>query len=176
MGSLLSAFASLALHVSCTTSGPGDQSDDPTGSPVPQELQGNWQSILTYIPAYYTGVVANDDFGGTLGIFFYFYPDGRYQYDLNTILTYFGGNCFRNTGWTETGTLNIADSQWTLTPNHASYTQLDSCGEAEFIDPAAAVEATVTLTPDADETGWPLLRIVLPNGDELILERCRDCE
>lgn len=120
----------LLLPFGCTTSGPGGQSDDPTGSPVPLELQGNWQSILTYIPAYYTGVVANDDFGGTLGVFFYFYPDGRYQYDLNTALTYFNGNCFRNTSWSETGTLEIDGAQWTLTPNHASYTQPDSCGEA----------------------------------------------
>lgn len=121
-------------------------------------------------------MVSLDDFGGTLGVFYYFYPDGRYQYDLNTLPTYFNGNCFRTTGWTETGVVNIDGSHWTLTPSHAFYTQLDSCGEAQFIDPAAAVVATLAVTPDQDETGRPLLRIVLPNGEELVLKRYRDCE
>jgi len=91
---LLALSPVLLLLVGCPASGPGQQPDDQTGSPVPEALRGNWQTILTYVPAYYTGVVALDDFGGSLGAFFYFYPDGQYQFDLNTALTYFNGNCF----------------------------------------------------------------------------------
>ena len=29
---------------------------------------------------------------------------------------------------------------------------------------------------ECDAAGWPMLRLRLPSGEELLLEKCRDCE
>lgn len=156
--------------------GCGDASDQPSGTPVPDELTGEWQTILTYVPGYWEGLVPTTDFNGSLGIFFYFWGDGGYQFNLNSALTYFNGNCFRTTRWEELGTVSIAGSDFTFTATQATYSVLDSCGESTFINADPGEPATLSLTPEQDETGWPLLRLSLPSGEELLLEKCRDCE
>jgi len=31
------------------------------------------------------------------------------------------------------------------------------------------------MTHEQDQTGWPLLRLRVAGGDDLVLEKCRDC-
>jgi hypothetical protein len=80
---------------------------------------GRWKTTLTYLPAYYTGAAGTTDFIGSVGIAMYFSPNGGYQFDLSTAATYFGGNCFRTTEWSETGTVRIAGADITFTSTHA---------------------------------------------------------
>lgn len=147
----------------------------PTGTAVAADLVGSWNTILTYVPAYYTGVVPNSDFLGTLGIFLYLQSNGIYQFDLRSAATYFGGNCFRNTHWSETGRVGVAGDAITFTSSHAANIVMDSCGAAQYVDPAPTGTATYTLTREQDQTGWPRLRLRLPSGEDMVLERCRDC-
>jgi hypothetical protein len=155
---------------------PGTQPDQLTGTPVPDEITGKWQTILTYVPAYWEGIIPTADFNGSLGVFFYFWPDGRYQFDLDSAVTYFGGNCFRTTSWSESGTVRIEGEAFTFQPARATYSVLDSCGESTFINADPGDAATLTVTPEYDGTGWPMLRLRYPSGDDLLVERCRDCE
>jgi hypothetical protein len=156
------------------TPGPGDKTNP--GTPVPAELTGSWRTILTYVPGYYTGVVPVDNFTGSLGISYYFSPDGQYEYNLDSAMAYFNGLCFRTTGWTESGSLRIDGSGFTLKPTRAINSIWDTCGESAYIDPAPAETVTLTVTRDQDQTGWPMLRLRLPSGEELLLEKCRDCK
>lgn len=171
----------LALLTACGAGRrPGDdEGDDPGGggaaSPVPEGMVGQWESVLTYVPAYWEGVIPTADFIGSIGVFFYFWPDGRYEFDLSSAMTYFNGNCFRNTGWTEFGTVEIDGSACTFRPAEATSTVMDSCGEASFTTPDPGDPVTHTMTPEQDPAGWPVLRWVLPSGEELLLEKCRDC-
>jgi hypothetical protein len=169
---LLALFPLIVLLFGC----PGSLPDQPVGTPVPEELTGQWQTILTYVPAYWEGIIPTDDFNGTLGVFFYFWPDGRYQFDLNSAVTYFGGNCFRTTSWNESGVVSIAGPEFTFIPAGATYSVLDSCGESTFINADPGDAATLTVTPELDQTGWPMLRLRYPSGDDLLVERCRDCQ
>ena len=52
---------------------------------------------------------------------------------------------------------------------------MDSCGAAQFVDPAPTGTATYTMTHEQDPTGWPLLRLHPPGGEDVVLERCRTC-
>ena len=144
-----------------------------TGSPVPVEMTGRWQAILTDVPAYYGGYIPVFGADSSAGFFFYFLPDGRYQFDLNTLRT---GNCFRSSSWSEWGTLSIADSDVTFIPARATYVLTDRCGKNQYLDRAPAKTFTLTITPTQDKAGWPYLHLVLPNGEELYLEKCRTCK
>jgi len=148
-----------------------------TGTTLPDNLVGQWKTTLTYIPAYYTGIVptSTSDFIGSLGITLFFQSNGRYQFDLRTAASYFGGNCFRTTQWSETGGASIAGADLTFTSTHATNLIMDSCGAARYVDPAPTGTATYTMTRELDPTGWPLLRLRMPGGEDLVLERCRDC-
>jgi len=143
-------------------------------APVPDQLTGQWNTILTYVPAYYTGYVPTADFTGSIGVYYYFWPDGQYEYDLNSALA--SGFCIRTTRWKELGTVSIAGSDFTFSPTRAINSIMDSCGESAYVDPAPAETVTLTVTPEQDQTGWPLLRLILPSGEELLLEKCRDCQ
>jgi hypothetical protein len=138
---------------------------------LPHELQGQWQTILTYVPGYYTGIVPVQDFIGSIGVTFRFSPEGRYDFALNSAATYFNGLCFRTTRWTEYGTASIAGSELTLTPVHATHSVMDSCGESVFLDPAPTSIATLTATTEVNETGGLMLRLVFPSGENLLLEK-----
>jgi len=148
-----------------------------TGTTLPDNLVGQWKTTLTYIPADYTGIVptSTSDFIGSLGITLFFQSNGRYQFDLRTAASYFGGNCFRTTQWSETGGASIAGADLTFTSTHATNLIMDSCGAARYVDPAPTGTATYTMTREQDPTGWPLLRLRMPGGEDLVLERCRDC-
>jgi hypothetical protein len=143
---------------------------------IPEALRGQWEAILTYVPPYYVspyGTVQEGD--GSLGVSFFFYPDGRYQHAWNSLQTYFGGNCIRTGQWQEVGTLSNVGADFTFTPGRASYLQTDTCGQFKVVDPAPVSPGTHTLTLDHDDTGWPLLRVSFPTG-ELVLEKCRHCQ
>jgi hypothetical protein len=140
---------------------------------VPTELTGAWQTVLTYIPAYYTGDIPVGDSISSLGVYYYFGADGQYRYDLNSATS--AGFCFRNTGWTEWGTLRVTGSDITLTPARATNAIMDSCGQAALDDNAPTNVSTLNVTPEQDATGWPMLRVRLPSGEELLLEKCRNC-
>src|SRR5262245_60690503 len=60
--------------------------DEPKSALVPAYLQGQWKTILTYVPGYYTGDVPVADFNGSIGVTYYFGADGQYQYDLNSAM------------------------------------------------------------------------------------------
>ena len=143
---------------------------------VPEDLRGQWETILTYVPPFYSGPYGNVPQGdGSLGITFYFSPDGHYQHVWNLALAYFGGNCFRTAHWEEVGTVSAAGSEFTFTPGKATYSVMDSCGKSQFLDPAPVTAASHTLTLDRDNSGWPALRMSFPNG-ELVLEKCKHCQ
>lgn len=167
-----SILVALLLLSGCSSDG----SDPQPGTSVPDDLTGQWQTILTYVPAYWAGFVPTADFTGSLGVFFTFWPDGRYTFDLNTALTYFGGNCFRTTKWSESGSVSVAGSAVTFEAGRAFNSVTDSCGQSKLDEVDPGDPATLTVTHEQDPTGWPLLRVRLPSGEELLLEKCRDCE
>jgi len=142
-----------------------------TGTALPDDLVGQWKTTLTYVPAYYTGIVptSTSDFIGSLGITLYFQSDGGYQFDLSTAASYFGGNCFRTTQWSEIGRASIAGADITFTSTHATNVIMDSCGAARYIDPAPTGTATYTMTREHDPTGAPMLRLRMPSGEDLVL-------
>lgn len=148
----------------------------PVGSPVPEELTGEWQSILAYVPPNYEGFLPIRDFIGSYGIFYYFTADGQYQIDLRAMANYYDFICYFNDHRQEWGTVEIVGADYTFHPAHAFESDFDSCGDSAYIDPAPTQAQTVTLIPEFDATGWPLLRLIFPDGEELVLERCRDCE
>jgi hypothetical protein len=148
-----------------------DHADQPVGTPLPADLVGPWKTILSYVPAYYTGIAGTSDFTGSLGITIKFAADGSYSFELDTAMTYFNGNCFRNTGWNEVGKVSLAGSEMTFTSTHATSTRLDSCGKAELLDPAPTGSATYTMSREQDRNGAPLLRLRLPSGEDLVLGR-----
>ncbi|HEY2188053.1 MAG TPA: hypothetical protein VGH48_05770 [Caldimonas sp.] len=143
---------------------------------TPEDLRGQWETILTYVPPFYSGPYGDIPPGdGSLGISLYLSPDGQYQHDWNLAQAYFGGNCFRSAGWDEVGTISGTGPEFTFTPAKATYSAMDSCGQSKFLDPAPVAPASHTLTLDHDASGWPLLRISFPTG-ELVLEKCRHCQ
>ena len=150
--------------------GGGDGESEPSGTPPPAELVGQWQTTLTYLPAYYTGVFGNSDFIGSLGITFYFASNGSYQFELDTATT-IGGVCFRTTVWTETGVVDFAGSNITFTSTHATDSILDSCGQARYVDPAPTGSATYPMSIGQDQTGAPVLHLRLPTGEDIALGR-----
>ncbi len=155
--------------------GPATSAPPPAASAIPNDLVGQWNTTLTYVPAYYTGVVPNNDFLGSLGISLYLQSNGAYQFDLQSAATYFNGNCFRTTHWSETGRASVAAAIITFTSSHATNIVMDSCGAAQYVDPAPTGTASYTLTREQDQTGWPILRLRLPSGEDMVLERCRSC-
>jgi hypothetical protein len=158
-----------------TTTGAAQQPPTQATS-IPQNLQGQWETILTYVPAFYSGPFGGTPQGdGSLGITFNFYPDGSYHHFWNLAQAYFGGNCFRSAGWDEVGTMSGDGATFTFNPAKATYTQMDSCGQAKYLDPAPATPASHTLTLEQDNTGWPLLRMSFPQGD-IVFEKCRHCQ
>ena len=148
-----------------------------TSTALPNDLVGQWKTILGYIPAYYTGLVplSTTDFIGTIAVTVYFQSDGAYRFDLSSASRYFGGNCFRTTQWSETGGAGVAGADLTFTSTHASNIITDSCGKFQYIDPAPTGTATYAMTHEQDPTGWPILRLRTAGGDDLVLEKCRDC-
>lgn len=144
------------------------------GTPVPDGLIGKWRTVLTYVPGYYTGDVPLMDFTGSLGVYYYFGADGQYRYDLDSAVA--SGFCIRTTSWSEWGTLGIAGADVTLTPARATNVITDRCGESVLDDNAPTAAATLRFTREQDPSGWPMLRLRLPSGEELLLEKCRDCE
>jgi len=161
--------------------GGGESSDPATGaaSPqsvvIPEELRGRWDATLTYVPPNFIsqfGTVAGND--GSLGVAFFFHPDGRYEHTWNVLQVYFGGNCIRTGEWQENGTLTSAGAEFTFNPGRATYLQTDTCGQFKYLDPAPVTPGNHALTLDRDATGWPLLRVSYPTG-ELVLEKCRRC-
>jgi len=166
-------FILLPLLVAACGAGES-QPGDPTRTPPPDDLVGQWKTTLTYVPAYYAGAVGssvgNGDFIGSLGITLYLSTDGSYQFELDTATT-IGGVCFRTTVWTETGVVNVAGSDITFTSTHAASSILDSCGQAEYKDPAPTGSATYAMALEQDQTGAPVLHLRLPTGEDLALGR-----
>jgi hypothetical protein len=159
-----------------STDAPAQPADAPTRpASIPEELTGQWERILTYVPPFYGGPfggVPNGD--GAIGITFVLTADGRYRHVWNLSSAYFGGNCFRTGGWDEFGTLSGTATELTFNPTRASYIQTDTCGQNKFLDPAPVAPASHALKIEHDDTGWPLLRITFPTGD-IVLEKCRRC-
>jgi hypothetical protein len=160
-----------------STQATSDETPAPTpATSIPEVLQGQWETILTYVPPFYGGPYGDIPQGdGSIGITFYFSPDGRYQHVWDLAQAYFGGNCFRTAHWEEFGTVSGAGSEFTFTPGKATYSLLDSCGQTQFLDPAPVTAATHSLALDRDNTGWPILRMSFPSG-ELVLEKCKHCQ
>ena len=165
--------------------GGGGETDTPTatnappaaGTTLPNDLVGQWETTLGYIPGYYTGLVplSTTDFIGTIAITVYFQADGAYRFDLSSASRYFGNNCFRTTQWSERGGASVAGADLTFTATHASNIITDSCGKFQFIDPAPTGTATYTMTHAQDQTGWPVLHLRIAGGEDLVLEKCRKC-
>jgi hypothetical protein len=160
-----------------TTSAPAPTSAPATSTALPNDLVGQWKTTLGYIPAYYTGLVplSTTDFIGSIAITVSFHSNGAYRFDLSTASRYFGGNCFRTTQWNESGGASVAGADLTFTSTHASNIITDSCGKFQFIDPAPTGTATYAMTLAQDQTGWPILRLRIAGGDDLVLEKCRHC-
>jgi len=161
-----------------TTGDPQQQGADAPAQPatIPAPLTGQWETILTYVPPFYSGPygsVPNGD--GAIGITLVLTADGRYRHVWNLTSAYFGGNCFSTGGWDEFGTVSGGTgADFTFNPTKASYIQTDTCGQNKFLDPAPVAPASHTLKLEQDNTGWPLLRMTFPTGD-IVLEKCRHC-
>jgi len=151
----------------------------PSAAPsTPEELRGQWQTFLNSSPTYYPydGAPPPAVTGGaTLGVFYFFWPDGRYEHVWNLAMSYFDGACFYTARWRELGTVRIAGPRFTFTPTQASHSVLDSCGASSYVNPAPARIVNLDVSREQDQTGWPFLRLGLPTGEELLLEKCRDC-
>ena len=171
----------LSLIVALAACGGGGSGGEETaaaaqGAAVPEGLVGQWETVMTYVPPFYSGPygdVPNGD--GAIGITLVFTADGRYRHVWNLTSAYFGGNCFRTGGWDEFGTVGGTGPDFTFNPAKASYIQTDTCGQNKFLDPAPVTTASHTLKLDLDATGWPILRMSFPTG-ELVLEKCRHCQ
>ena len=130
-------FCLAPLIVALVACGGGGSTDapvaeDPQAQPasIPAPLAGQWETILTYVPPFYSGPyggVPNGD--GALGITLVLTADGRYRHVWNLTSAYFGGNCFRTGGWDEFGTLSGTGADFTFNPTKASYIQTDTCGQ-----------------------------------------------
>ena len=143
---------------------------------IPEDLRGQWETILTYVPAFYSGPYGDIPPGdGSIGISLYFWPDGRYQHAWNLAQAYFGGNCFRTAHWEEVGTVSGTGPEFTFTPGKATYSVLDSCGKSQSLDPAPVAPASHSLALGRDGAGWPQLQVGFPTG-ELVLEKCKHCQ
>jgi hypothetical protein len=162
-----------------TTSTPSDAAQAPASTPaasIPEGLRGQWETVLTYVPPFYSGPYGDMPPGdGSIGVSFYFWPDGRYKHTRNLAATYFGGNCFRTSQWEEVGTVSGVGSEFTFNPGKATYLVTDSCGKSQYVDPAPVAADSHTLKLDQDGSGWPLLRMSFASG-ELVLEKCRHCQ
>lgn len=166
------------LLFGCGGSVAGQQS----GTPVPNEFVGQWQSITTSVPTYFPWP-ANSLHpwvppvsvyeSGSFGVFLYFWPDGHYELDTN--LMTFTYSCLRTLRRKEPGTVTIVDSEFTFNPSQATFSVTDTCDGTAFENPVESQSATLTVTPTQDDTGWPYLHVVYPDG-ELWLERCRTCQ
>lgn len=157
------------------TDRPTAEAPQPTGTQLPDDVAGRWNTILTYVPAYYTGIIPTNDFIGSISVAMSLQSDGSYQFDLRSAASYFNGHCHRTTHWSETGKVSVTDASITFTSMHATDIVMDSCGAARYVDPAPTGTATYGMTRELDQTGWPRLRLRMPNGEDLVLERCRDC-
>jgi hypothetical protein len=157
----------------------GSSDDTPAPAPaasIPENLRGQWETVLTYVPPFYAGPYGNTPQGdGSIGITFYFSPDGHYQHVWDLAQAYFGGNCFRTAHWEEVGTVSGAGPEFTFTPTKATYSVMDSCGKSQYLDPAPVTAASHSLRVDRDNAGWPVLRMSFPSGD-LALEKCKRCQ
>jgi hypothetical protein len=178
---ILSLFGCGGSSGDATSDAVSDVTSDvpPASTPatsIPEDLRGQWETILTYVPPFYSGPYGDIPQGdGSIGISFHFWPDGRYQHVRNLAAAYFGGNCFRTSQWEEVGTISSAGSEFTFSPGKATYLVTDSCGQSQYLDPAPVTAASHTLKLDRDNSGWPLLRMSFPSG-ELVLEKCRRCQ
>ena len=159
---------------------PADEPAQPADGPaqpasIPEPLTGQWETILTFVPPFYSGPYGNVPNGdGSIGITLVLTADGRYRHVWNLASAYFGGNCFRTGGWDEFGTVSGTGADFTFNPTKASYVQTDTCGQSKLLDPAPVAAASHTLKIEHDDSGWPLLRIAFPTGD-IVLEKCRRC-
>lgn len=179
---LRAGLIALVLALFGCGGGGGDSADAGAGAAppapnvvIPEELRGRWDATLTYVPPNFVsqfGTVSGND--GSLGVAFYFHPDGRYEHTWSVLQVYFGGNCIRTGEWQENGTLTGAGAEVTFNPGRATYLQTDTCGQFKYLDPAPVAPGNHTLTLDRDASGWPLLRVGYPTG-ELVLEKCRRC-
>jgi hypothetical protein len=170
-------FSLLLLLFGCGSSVTGQQ----PGTPVPDEMVGQWQSITTSIPTYFpytdftkpyvppVSVYENSSFG----VFLYLLSDGQYQLDWNLMTMIY--SCLRTLRRSEWGTMSIAGSDFTLNPNGATFSVVDTCDGTAFENPDQFETATFTVTPTQDDAGWPYLHVAYPGG-ELWLEKCRDCQ
>lgn len=162
----------VALHVQC-----GSTPESRFGATgLPSELQGQWRATMTYVPAYWTGLVPTADFTGSLGVSLYLSADARYEFHLSSALTYFNGNCFRTTRWKAIGTVSVSGSDVTFTATPPAFSSvMDSCGQSSVSTPDPGPPETLRITQERDNTDWPMLRVALPSGEDLLLEKCRDC-
>lgn len=155
---------------------PAPVEDANADAAIPAELTGKWITVLTYLPAFYTGLIPVDNVISSIGVSYTFGADGQYRYDLDSAMSYFNGICFRSTSWIEFGTVSVDGPAITLTPTRAAKSKYDSCDEFKFEDHVPADTVTLTVTPDVGADGWPMLRIQLPSGEELLMEKCRTCQ
>jgi hypothetical protein len=173
------ADATSGTTAGTTADGTPDATPAPASAPatpVPAGLQGQWETILTYVPPFYSGPYGDVPPGdGSIGVMFFFWPDGRYQHRRILSAAYFGGNCFRTSQWDESGTVSSAGDDYTFNPGKATYVATDTCGKNQYVDPVPVSPGTHTLKLDQDGSGWPLLRMSY-GSSELVLEKCRHCQ
>jgi hypothetical protein len=68
-------------------------------------------------------------------------------------------------------TVRIAGADITFTSTHAIDSILDSCGKAQYVDPAPTGTTTYAMTLEQDQTGSPMLHLRLPTGEDVVLGR-----
>jgi hypothetical protein len=133
---------------------------DAASGSVPRQ----WEAILTYVPPFYSGPYGSIPEGdGSIGIAFYFGPDGGYRHDWNLARAYFGGNCFQTAQWQESARRRRGPRLHL----HARPCELPELrlvrSSSSTSTPCRSIPANHTLTLDQDATGWPLLRIGFPD-------------
>lgn len=170
----------LLLLVAC-----GGADLTPISTPLPEELQGQWQTAIASFPGIdYTRFIYPsfnlpiDPSGlniqnSTLGIIFFFYPDGHYQHMWTWRIKEYA--CTTVLQWWERGTVSLVGSALTLKPSEAKNGMANDCTGVDMHGPAQGKARTLNVKSDQDDTGWPLLLLGYPGGD-LTLEKCRECE
>lgn len=176
----IAALISLIAVAGCGGDGGSTGPGTPSGD-MPEEWVGQWQGAISgtpFIPVL-TPTPAPDLTSiesSVLGYAWAFGPDGEYEHVWQLSADYSFGACIVRLFWQEQGTATLSGTTLTLSPKSSKYIALDSCQpELAYDGPGGAKRQTFTATLESDEFGDPVLRLVYPDGNDLLLEKCESC-
>jgi hypothetical protein len=176
----IAALVSLITLAACGGDGASTGPDTPRGE-MPDDWVGQWQGAISgspFLPNRLPGPAPDLTSLGSsvLGYAWAFGPEGEYEHVWRLDADYSFGACIVRLFWQEEGTATLSGTTLTLNPQSSKYIALDSCQpELAYDGPGGAKQQTFTATLESDEFGDPVLRLVYPDGNDLVLEKCESC-